>query len=851
MQSASVLDLVRGVFMNPDNNSRAQNEAVLNELIQQRPDYFAEQVCAEFSRESHPAAIRVLVSTALKMTIELKKGQRSSQFWLKITAESKEKIKTTALITLIDNSAQVRSAAARLYSLVFVVDFLSGRQFPDLLSPITGNIAHADPKVRQASVETLGNICELLAQQKVTNFDENSFNQLVTGICLGLKNTDETTPTAVKAFTDAVAFISSRFQNQEFTTFIFERLLTILGGAFGSHNWDLFQSVLLSLGKVVKVVYAHMDAFAPHFVEALKNCLAAPSDKALLNLTELFISTLRLEKRFKKGYFSSHWQNILEGTIGLLYTRLGKSGEAEDELVDNLVEVMRSINRVFVDQSYPVLMKFVQENWESTNEVQRVSALCAMDSLVESAGPEIHEPLNQSFLWILNCVKNGQSLRVALRALELLGQIVAFKPDVVFSDINFQRLTDDFMVILTSATPSEAALKLKTAVARTYVLVVDRAENVSRYLGTIRCFSAQLQQSIFHAMESEKSAQLIEWLFSILFSLARSVLPLDHLSDYFLKLLSFHDKILNNYQGDNKTMIFETSLINLWLVLRQLRRGGRKLRFRDRDALKDLQALLQNLDTLFFSSGQILPDGIFLMTEILLHFPDEFQGAARGFYDRYLNKGLTDLTMPKLMEASLRGFGEVYKAFPAVFNDIIDPFIEYAVHTLRSSDLPHNLRVHFFAFMTDVVLFKPEAVLPTLNSWLELSVLGLDAVAYFQATDSDSAAVYEEFRQNIVEFVSTLIIQLYQPHSQLEAPFEAAFPKIQESLKKVLESSPSAFAGDAASCLYLIADFYAKKRPDHLIDRALVGQLWAAAAAVQSQATSELRVYLGQVGLVQ
>jgi hypothetical protein len=851
MQSSSVIDLVKGVFMNPDNVSRAQNEVVLSELILQRPDHFAEQSCAEFQRDTNVAAIRVLVATALKMTIQLKDGQRSSPFWTKLASETKEKIKTTALTTLIDSNAQVRSAAASLYALVFVVDFLSGRQLPDLLSPITGNISHVEPKIRQASVQTLGSICELLAQHKVTNFDENSFNQLVTGICLGLKNTDETTPTAVKALSDAVVFISSKFESQEFTSFIFERLLTILGGAFGSQTWDLFETVLLSLGKVVKLVYPRMDAYAPHFVDALVTCLTAPSDKALLNLTELFISTLRLEKRHQKGFFSSSWQTILEGTMGLLFTRLGKSGEAEDELVDNFVEIIRSLNRVFVTQSYPVLMKFVQDNWEAPNEVQRLSAICALDSLVESAGPEILEPLNQSFVWILNCVKNGQSLRVALRALELLSQITAFKPDVVFTDINFQRLTDDFLIILNTSAPNDQALKLKTVVAKTLVGIIDRAEHTPRYVTTIRCFSSQLQQSIFQAIESESSALFIEWLFSILFSLARLVLPLDQLSDYFLKLLALHEKILNSFHGDNKTNIFETSLINLWLVLRQLRKGHRMLQFRDRDAQKDLQLLLNNLNTLFLNGNQVLPDGITLMTEILLQFPEHFQPFVRTFYEHYLSKGLTDLTMPKLMEACIRSFSEIFKAFPLVFNDIINSFIEYAIHTLRNPDLPHDLRIHLFAFMVDVTLFKPEAVLPTLNSWLELSVLGLEAIAYYQTTDKENTALFEEFRYIIIEFVDTLIIQLYQLNSQCEAPIEAAFSNIQAALKKVLESSPSNFEKDAASCLYLICDFYVKKRLDHVIDRALVSQLWAVAGTVPSSATSELRVYLSQVGLIQ
>lgn len=854
MQTPGILELVKGVFLNPDNDSRTRNQTQLSAVIESQPDLFAEQCCAEFKNKTLSAPVRVLMVTALTMTIQIKKNQPTSLFWAKLAPASKETIKMAGLESLVDDNPQVRSAAANLTALVFVVDFVSDRHFLELLGPISSNVTHEDPNVRQASVHTLGSICELLAQQKVKNIDEASFEKLVTGICLGLKNQDSTTVTAVKALSDAMGFIGVKFQRVEFADFIFEQLLIFLVTSLKASDWELFQSVLLCLGKVLKITYAHLSKYSGPLFKTLVECLATDNDKALLNLTELFIKALRLEQSHPGKYFDPIWQELLQATMNRLHSRLLAHHDAEDELVDNLLEMLRAINRIYVAPSFPVLLKFVQENWESTNEVQRTAAICTLDSLVESApAAAINESLNQSFIWVLNCIKTMQSLRVSLRALGLLEQITTFKPEVIFSDINFQRLTDDFMAILLTPAPNENALRLKIEVSKLLGMIVDRAEGSPRFLSTTRSFSSQIQQTIFRAIEVEKSSIFIEWLFAILFSLARFVFPVDQLSDYFGRLLSLHDKILNHYQGENKTLIYETTLVNLWVVLRVLRTKNRPLQLRDKNPVAELQTLLQTLNGLFSKSGQVLPEGILLMTEILLHFPTENQGAVRNFYDSYLKTGLTSLTLPKLMENCLKSFGELFKVFHNQFGDLIGSFIEYALILIKNPDLPQNLRAPLFAFLTDITLDWPELIIPSISGILELLILGVEAVASLQVIDSDNKERLghtKEFRAVLVELADTIIIQVYQRTPDYDAPIEAAFVNIQVALKKALESAPDDPTEFALSSLFLINDFYFKKRSDALVEVAFVKQLFAFVSKTPSQQTSEIGAYLSKTGLI-
>lgn len=854
MEFANVLDLVKGVFMNPDNASRQANEKQLSMLIDSQPDYYATKCAEEFQKESTSPAVRALMSTALKMTIQFKKGEKKSAFWSRLQPATKDAIKMAGLQAYIDKSLQVRSAAANLISIVFVADFVSDRRYLDLLTAICANIQNEDLKVREASMQTFGAICELLAQQKVTNFDQGSYDQLVTGIILGLKNTDSTTQTAVKALSDSIDFLNVKLQNEQFMEFMYQQLITFMKAAVSSHDWKLFQTIVLCLGHVMKAQYKAIDRFAPIIISELAGVLNTLPEMPLLNLVELFIKLLRLEAVQPKGYFKDSALPLVSVVHELFKHRLATNTDPEDELASSLLELIRAVNKIFIEQTYAGLMKFVQDNWESDNEVLRVASICTLDSVVASTpSMTITDALNQAFIWILNCVKHGSSLRVSLRALDLIELIVTHQAQVIFTDINFYRLVEDFMLLLQTPAPSEIALKLKIAVAVCFDQVIEQLSEKKSYLTTVRAFSSQIQQAIFKAFDSEKSYRFLDALLSILFDFSRFVLTINQLSDFFSKILLIHEKILHEYNGESKQMLYECCLFNMNTILGVLRSNNQKLVLKGKDAVSELKTLVENMNTVFSNGQQALPAGIYTMTEVFLMFPTEFQGNVRHFYEHYLKPGLADLTMPETVNTCVKCFFLLYLEFKSQFEDLIGPFVQYAIIMLGNSDLEQSLRVPLFDLLSDVAVNIPNALEPYLTQLFELIKLAFSAVIFLQTNESnnkESMLFSNKLREALLQLAECIIIGLYQPFPNYDTPIEEKMVEIQIALKQVIETSPIESYELVLRSLYLINDFYYKKRSEALVDRAFAKQLWAYLQQKPSKEVNELSEYLESTKLI-
>ena len=829
MQATNITEIIKGVFLNPDNASREVNQVSLQKFVELHPDAFVEQTSSEFQNNKLQSSMRVLLATALKMTLQKKKGEAKSSFWFKLSASSKEMAKMAGLNSLVDPVSQVRSAAAGLTGLVYVLDFVDDRKYVNLLGPICANIQHEDKNVRQASIQTLGNICELLGQMKVSNFDANSFDLLATGICMGLRSTDDSRLIAVKTLCDSVSFIRIKFENEQFADFVFTQLLVFLEDAKKENDYDLFQTLIQTFSEIVKVNFKGLDKYHYPIFKVMVECMSIHNEKNQIVLSEFWIRVLRFEKRFQRKYLDPFWQALLEQTLSHLFARLNSEFEPEDGLAENLIELMRGVNRLYINQSFPFLLKFVQENWETDKEPQKTTAICVFDSLVESSPLQaIGEPLNQSFLWVLNSVKNGLSLRVSFKAIELLTQVAVCHPSVLFGDINFGRLMDDYLGILRTKALNTAQLQLKQQVAKAMGLIIDSAGEEERYLGLLKGFSGKIQESLFAAIETENDYTLMDFLMSSFFSLIHKGISSEEMGDCFAKLMRAQSYVLERYQGENKILVFEATLINLDLILKIMKKENRHLVMRDKDAISELRALFLSVDNLQTKSGQILPDAVILMTSILLYSPREFDTTVREFYDKYIKNGLTNVNMEQQLRASIESFAALFRVFSRQFADQIGNFLEYVFVLLRNPDLPQTARIALFYFVTDVVSEHPQLMGPYLGNLLELIHLGLEAVVYLQTTEPEvkqSVHFCQEFRELLVENLHMIILGMYLTSDEFDREIESRFVGLQVAVKKTCETAGELSVDYSKFCLYLLNDFYAKKHIAGFVDLVFVGQL--------------------------
>lgn len=827
--SINLTEIVKESFLNPQNQIREENQKMLSKIVEDHLDFFVGKCASEFINESLPANIRVLMATALKLTIKIKPNEKNSPSWQKLSDESKEAAKMAGLHCLIDSNQQVRKAAANLTALIYVLDLINEKKFRELLDPICVNIQNENQNVRQTSIQTFGFICELLGQLKVYTFEQIIFEQLATGICLSLQKKDEATITAVIALTNSLSFLQIKFENEKFSDYVFNQLLTFFANAVTSRDWELLHAIISCLSGILKVNYNGLNKYHSVIFTNLIECLSIPNEKCLIALSEFFIKALRLESKLSKKYFEAFWQSLLDKTLMSMFAYLSKEHQDEDDLLENLIEVMKGVNRLYITQSYQFLLKFVQNNWESDKIPQKLTALCTFETMIESSPVElITEPLNQFFLWIINSIKNGRNIKFSSKSLDLLTQIAIFRPEVIFSDINFQKWIQDFLFILQTKTETADQLKLKIALAKTFEIIIQKANSRNSFLTLTRSFTKQIFDGIVFIIESNIDYRFIDHNYSCLFSLVQGVMPFEQMSDSFVRLLNVQNYILERYQGENKTMIYETNLIILNLILVVLKKNNRTLATKEEDPVKLLQSLFVSIDSIFTKSNHILHDGITLMTNIILHFPDHFSGSAQGFFDRYIKVGLTNIATKELLNASIISFQQLVLVFPSIFISQLGSFIEFCFILLGNADLPQESRLLLFYFLADITPVHSSIIASNLKPLLHYIQLGLDAVVYLQSQKTDSRESIDfclEFREILIQNLMFIVLGVYLPNSEHDQEIENRFVNFQITIKKTFETSPEFSLDYVKDCLTLLNDYFSKKKLFAIVDVAFIKQM--------------------------
>lgn len=151
----------------PDANVRSLAEQKISQF--QEHDYpgFLASLAAELSSLAKPADSRRLAGLVLKNTLDAKDESRKAELqarWGAVDPTLKNQIREALLSTLQMEPQDVRHTAALVLAKVAAID-LPRREWPNLISSLLANMSATPPHhgVRQATLETLGYVCEEMA----------------------------------------------------------------------------------------------------------------------------------------------------------------------------------------------------------------------------------------------------------------------------------------------------------------------------------------------------------------------------------------------------------------------------------------------------------------------------------------------------------------------------------------------------------------------------------------------------------------------------------------------------------------------------------------------------------------
>lgn len=204
------------------------------------------QALADEDAEGH---IRAAAGIALKNAFTAREFARLAalqQKWLQQTdQETKTRVKELAVQTLASNNAQAGQAAAQVVASIAAIE-LPRNQWQDLMGALVRNVSDGTPHQKQASLTTIGFICESQDQDLRTSLVGHS-NAILTAVVQGARKEEpnnEVRLAAITALGDSLEFVENNFKHEGERNYIMQVVCEatqagdnrIQQGAFGCLN---------------------------------------------------------------------------------------------------------------------------------------------------------------------------------------------------------------------------------------------------------------------------------------------------------------------------------------------------------------------------------------------------------------------------------------------------------------------------------------------------------------------------------------------------------------------------------------------------------------------------------------
>jgi len=169
----------------PDLNTRQIAEKWVKDLEAHNLSLFLQLLCTELANNEKPAESRRLAGLILKNSLTAKDEARHAQLtqnWLNLEPNVRAGIKQSTLATLNAAAREARATAAQVVAQIAYIELPKGT-WPELIQTLLTNMDDTNEHLKQATLETLGYICEEIDSEVLTQ----QANQILTAVCKGIK----------------------------------------------------------------------------------------------------------------------------------------------------------------------------------------------------------------------------------------------------------------------------------------------------------------------------------------------------------------------------------------------------------------------------------------------------------------------------------------------------------------------------------------------------------------------------------------------------------------------------------------------------------------------------------------
>ncbi|KAK4746057.1 hypothetical protein SAY87_012369 [Trapa incisa] len=386
-----------------DGAVRKHAEENLKQFQEKNLSSFLLSLAGELATEEKPVESRKLAGLILKNALDAKEQNRKYELvqqWLALDGPVKAKIKIFLLNTLSSPSIDARSTASQVIAKVAGIE-LPLKQWHELIGTLLSNIHQIPAHSKQATLETLGYICEEVSPDVV---DQDNVNKILTAVVQGMNSSEtnnEVRLSATRALYNALGFTQANFSNDMERNYI----MRVVCEATISPEVKIRQAAFECLVAIASTYYEKLAPYIRDIFNIIAKVVMEDEEPVALQAIEFWSSICDEEIDILEEYgggFSVDSEipcfyfvkQALPVLVPMLLQTLLKQEEDQDqdEGAWNIAMAggtcLGLVARTVGDDIVPLVMPFVEANLTKHDWRQREAATYAFGSILEGPSPE-------------------------------------------------------------------------------------------------------------------------------------------------------------------------------------------------------------------------------------------------------------------------------------------------------------------------------------------------------------------------------------------------------------------------------------------------------------------------------
>ncbi|KAG8624274.1 hypothetical protein KVT40_007341 [Elsinoe batatas] len=455
--------------LSPNAETRKSAEQQLNTAAEADFAGYLTRLSQELANDSAQSQVRIAAGLALKNSFsarEYSRLQQVQQRWLEqVDVGIKQEVKSLALKTLSSNDSRAGQSAAQFIAVIAAIE-IPRNQWPELMPSLVQNVGNGADHQKQASLTTIGFICETDDVDLREKLTEHS-NAILTAVVQGARKEEpnqDVRNAAITALGDSLEFVRSNFENEGERNYIMQ----VICEATQAPDNRIQQGAYGCLNRIMGLYYDKMRFYM---------------EKALFGLT---IQGMKNDEEDVAKLAVEFWCTVCEEEISIEDDNSQAQAEgstemreyfnfarvATQEVVPVLLELLAKQDEDATDDEYnlsraayqclqlwsqavgstavPAVLQFVEKNLRAEDWRYRDAAVSAFGAIMEGPDEKVLDPLVKQALPVLISMMEDPVVQVKDSAAYALGRICEAVSDSIDPQTHLQPLISSLFTGLSS-----------------------------------------------------------------------------------------------------------------------------------------------------------------------------------------------------------------------------------------------------------------------------------------------------------------------------------------------------------------------------------------------------------------